>query len=128
VPRGRALAAGEPVHLNCQQHVNPACAGGGERGLQTGSVGIFGGGVVGERFAFAPPGLGGDVVIQPDLLRVQGIGLVFFVGGSSQVDTDPLVSGFGFGAGSAWGAFFAHPAGHAPPRLTVVSLGAMGTC
>lgn len=92
-----ALAAGEPVHFDHQQHVNPVCAGGGERGLQTGSVGVFGGGVVGERRGLAPPGLGGDVVIQPNELCVEGIGLVFFVGRSPQVDTYPLVPSFGFG-------------------------------
>jgi hypothetical protein len=38
-------------------------------------------------------------VIQPDLLGVEGIGLVVFVGGSPQVETYSLVPSFGFGAG-----------------------------
>lgn len=65
------LAAGEPVHFNHQEHVDAAGAGGGERGLQAGSVGVLGGGVVGEGVGFAPPGLGSDVGIEPGQLGFQ---------------------------------------------------------
>jgi hypothetical protein len=84
-----ALPSGEPVHLQHQQHVDPAGPGRGQRRAQTGAVGVFRGGIVAERGGLDPARLGGDVGVQPDRLGLDRIRLMLLIGGAAGVDRDP---------------------------------------
>ncbi len=80
---------GEPVHSVDQQHIDQPRSRGGQCPLQVIPLGGRARGVVGKPHGHMPTGLRLHIGLQPFVLRLDGVGLVFVVGGTPHVDPDP---------------------------------------
>nr|WP_238815510.1 hypothetical protein [Nocardia brasiliensis] len=86
-----AQVAREPVDAVDEKDIDQTSVGGGYRLLQAWSVGARSGGIVMKAGDASPPWLGVDVGIEPSVLGLDGIRLMFVIGRAAHVNSNPDV-------------------------------------